>query len=101
MVSVNPGGTHNHSSRDLGALAPGWLSLLLALEITATGRATADSDRVACANTANKHRQSAVGCAAHPWRAAQARVSSRAVECRQIHGQAAWAAKPRMVHFSA
>jgi transposase InsO family protein len=37
MVSVNPGGTHKHSSRDLGALAPGWLSLLLALEITATG----------------------------------------------------------------
>ena len=26
---------------------------------------------------------------------------SCAVECRQIHGQAAWAAKPRMVHLSA
>src|SRR5258708_16615506 len=62
MVPVNPGWTRNHSARDLGAWAPGWLSLLLALEITATGRATADSDRVACANTANKHRQSAVGC---------------------------------------
>ena len=29
------------------------------------------------------------------------RVSSCAVECRQVHGQEAWAAKPRMVHFSA
>jgi hypothetical protein len=101
MVPVNPGGTHNHSSRDLGALAPGWLSLLLALEIPAPRRATADSDRAAFADTANEHRKFAVGCGAHSWRAAQAWVSSRTVECGQIHGQAAWSAKPSMVHFSA
>src|SRR5215471_9350356 len=42
-----------------------------------------------------------LGRATHSRRTAQARVSSCAVECRQIHGQAAWAAKPRMVHLSA
>src|SRR5215469_13816806 len=45
--------------------------------------------------------KSALGRATHSRRTAQAGVSSCAVECRQIHGQAAWAAKPRMVHLSA
>src|SRR5215471_3451153 len=52
-------------------------------------------------DTANEHGESALGRATHSRRTAQARVSSCAVECRQIHGQAAWAAKPRMVHLSA
>src|SRR5215470_10399586 len=44
----------------------------------------------------NEHGESALGRATHSRRTAQARVSSCAVECRQIHGQAAWVAKPRM-----
>ena len=60
MVLVNP--THNHSSLDVSALAPGWLSLLLASEITATGRATTNSNRSASADTTNEHRDPAVGC---------------------------------------
>jgi len=33
---------------------------------------------------------------ARPRRTAQARVWGGAVECRQVHGQAAWPAKPGM-----
>src|SRR5215467_1322762 len=73
----------------------------IALENALAGRASADPDRAACANMANEHGESALGRATHSRRTAQARVSSCAVECRQIHGQAAWAAKPRMVHLSA
>jgi len=45
-----------------------------ALEITATRRTTAGSDRAACAHKANERRELPVGCAAHPWRTAQARL---------------------------
>jgi len=39
--------------------------------------------------------------AAHPRRITQARPCRRSIKRRQIHGQATWAAKPGMVHFSA
>jgi hypothetical protein len=39
LVSINPAGSHNHPTRDVRALAPGWLSLLLALEVAPAGRA--------------------------------------------------------------
>src|SRR3954453_2677998 len=42
LVSVDPAGSHDYPARDAGALASGWLSLLLAVEIAPTGRATAD-----------------------------------------------------------
>src|SRR5712672_3520475 len=42
LVSINPAGSHNHPARDARALAQGRLSLLLALEVAPTGRATAD-----------------------------------------------------------
>ena len=46
-------------------------------------------------------REPALGSAAHPRRAPQARVRGRPVERRKVHGQAAWTAKPRMAHFPA
>ena len=50
MVPIDPRGLHDHSSRDVAALASGRLSSLLALEITASRRAAAGSDRAACAH---------------------------------------------------
>ncbi|SRR6266851_3141054 len=61
-------------TRNAGALASGRLSPLLALEIASTGRATADRDRIARADPADEHGEFSLGCAAHPWRTAQARV---------------------------
>ena len=48
-------GSHDYSTRNAGALASGWLSPLLALEIVPTGRATADRDRIARADPADEH----------------------------------------------
>ena len=42
MVPVDPEGSYDHPTRDARALASGRISLLLALEISRTGRATAD-----------------------------------------------------------
>jgi len=61
---IDPTGFHSHPPRDPGALASGRLSSLLALEIAAARRATADHDRIARANQANEHREFALGCAA-------------------------------------
>ena len=45
----------------------GRLSLLLALEIAPSGRATADRKGAARADPADEHRKSALGRAAYPW----------------------------------
>ena len=50
------------------------LSLLLALEVASTGRATADRSGMARADQADQQGEPALGCAAHPRRTAQARV---------------------------
>jgi hypothetical protein len=54
--------------------ASGRLSPLLALEIELAGRAPANRDRAARADPADEHGESALGCAAHPRRTAQAWV---------------------------
>src|ERR1700726_1705848 len=74
LVSVDPFGSHEYSTRNAGTLASGRLSPLLALEITSTGRAAADRGGIARADRANEHGEFALGCAAYPRRTAQARV---------------------------
>jgi hypothetical protein len=59
LVSINPEGSHNHPARDARALAQGGLSLLLALEVAATGRATADRHGDARVDPADEPRKSA------------------------------------------
>ena len=61
MVPVDPAGSHDHPSRDARALAPGRLSLLLALEVARTGRAAEDRDGPPCVDPADKHREPALG----------------------------------------
>src|SRR6266404_1865677 len=46
--------SHNHPARDAGALAQGRLSLLLALEVAPTGRATADRNEAARVDPADE-----------------------------------------------
>src|SRR5258707_5917754 len=55
-------------------LAQGRLSLLLALEVAPTGRATADRHGAARIDPADERRKSPLGRATHPRRTAQARV---------------------------
>ena len=43
-------------------------------KIASTGRAVADQVRIARADPADEPGEPALGCAAHPWRAAQARL---------------------------
>src|SRR6478672_7602034 len=50
-----------------------WLPSVLALEIPLPWRPTANRRGAARADPADERRQSAVGSAAYPWRAAQAR----------------------------
>src|ERR1700686_5278708 len=61
------------SARDARALAQGRLSLLLALEVAPTGRATADRHGAAGIDPADERRKSTLGRAAHQRRTAQAR----------------------------
>jgi hypothetical protein len=61
LVSVNPAGSDNHSARDPRAVAQGRLSLLLALEVARTGRATTDRHGAARVDLAKEHGESAFG----------------------------------------
>jgi hypothetical protein len=66
--------SHNHPARDARALAQSRLSLLLVLEVTPAGRATADRHGAARIDPADEHGESALGCATYPRRTAQTRV---------------------------
>src|SRR3984957_16205807 len=79
LVSFYPAGSHHHPARDTRALASGRLSLLLALEVAPIGRATADRNEAARVDPADEHGESALGCATHSRRTAQARVAQSSV----------------------
>ena len=98
VASLRFGRNANHSARDARALAQSRISLLLALEVASTRRATADRDGL---DPADERRKSALGRATHSRRTAQAGVRGRAVKRRQVHDQTAWAAKPGMAHLPA
>src|SRR5438132_303830 len=80
MVSVGPEDDHYHPARDPRALASRRLPSVLALEIPVSRRPTKDPCGSARTDPADERRKSAVGSAAHPWRAAQARLRGRSVE---------------------
>src|ERR1700716_1583178 len=101
MVSIGPHGTHNHTHCNPPALASGRLPSVLALEILLSWRPTEDCRGSARVDPTDERGKSAVGCAAHPWRAAQARLRGRSVERREVHWQAMWTAVPGLVHLPA
>src|SRR5258708_35592977 len=61
LVFINPEGCRNHPARDPRALAQSRLSLLLASEVTPTGRATADRHGAALIGPPDERRESALG----------------------------------------
>jgi hypothetical protein len=61
LVSINPAGSHDHPARDARALAQDRLSLLLALEVASSGRATADRYGAARVDSADERRKSVWG----------------------------------------
>jgi hypothetical protein len=101
MVPIGPPGHHDHPARDSRTLASGRLSSVLAVEIPFSRRPTKDRCGSARTDPADERRKSAVGCAAHPWRAALARLRGRSVQRREVHGQAMWTAVPGMAHLPA
>src|SRR5260370_1165270 len=88
MVPIGPQGHHDRPTGDPRALASCRLPPVLALEILLPWRPTEDRRRSARADPADERRKSAVGCAAHPWRAAQARLRGRSVQHREWDGPA-------------
>src|SRR5450631_1677263 len=74
LVPVYPSGSYNHPSRDAHPLAPVWLSLLLALEVTIFGRPAADRGRAAHVDPADEHGEPSMGRATHSRRTSQTRV---------------------------
>src|SRR5258707_14914776 len=77
----------DHPARDPCALASRWASSLLALEIPLRGRSPANPRGIAGVDLADERGQSTLGCTAHSWRTAQARLSGSSVDRRQVHGQ--------------
>jgi hypothetical protein len=55
LVSIDPQGRDDHPARDACSLASCWLSPLLALEISQSGRPAADRCRSAGADPTNEH----------------------------------------------
>ena len=56
LVSIDPEGPHDHSSRDACALASGRLSSVLAVEVALVWRTAADRHGTAGANSADEYR---------------------------------------------
>src|SRR3981189_3527350 len=101
MVFIGPQSHHHHPPPDPPALASGWLPSVLALEILLSWRPTEDCRGSTRVDPEDERGKSAVGSAAHPWRAAQARLWRRSVQRPEVHGPAMWTAVPGMAHLPA
>src|SRR6266436_7052951 len=100
-ISIGAQGHHDRPSRDSRTLASSRLPSVLAVEIPLSWRPTEDRWGTARADPPDERRKSAMGCAAHSWRAAQARLRGRSVQRGEVHGQAMWTAVPGLVHLPA
>src|SRR6266446_3797393 len=76
MVSIGPHGHYDRPSRDSRTV--------LAVEIPLSWRPTEDRWGTARADPPDERRKSAMGCAAHSWRAAQARLRGRSVQRGEV-----------------
>jgi hypothetical protein len=73
-VPVDPQGHDDYPARDPCALASRWASSLLAVEIPLRVRSAANPRGIAGVDLADERGQSTLGCTAHLWRTAQARL---------------------------
>src|SRR6267154_2838186 len=69
------------------SMASDGLPTVLALEVALSGRSAEDTRGDPAPDPGDEPGQSAVGCAPHPWRTAEARDRGRTVDGRQVHGE--------------
>src|SRR5258708_18692521 len=86
-VSVGVERVDDCPTRDRHPVASDGAPPVLALEVAHSGRSAEDTRGDPAPYPGDEPGQSAVGCAAHPWRTAQARDRGRAVDGRQVHGE--------------
>src|SRR2546428_8580859 len=88
----------NGAARDRGRLAPGGIQALLGVEESTTTRSARDQDGAPRSDSADEPRQSSLGCAEDPRRAAEAGPDGIAGDGLEVHGLAAAAAVAGVVH---
>src|SRR6267154_972109 len=86
-VSVGVERVDDCPTRDRHPVASDGVPPVLALEVAHLGRSAEDTRGDPPPYPGDEPGQSAVGCAPHPWRTAQARDRGRAVDGRQVHGE--------------
>src|SRR5262249_28057477 len=101
MVSIGPQGHHDRPSRDSRTLASSRLPSVLAVGNPLSWGAAENRWGTARARSPAERPKTGMGCAAHSWRAAQARLRGRSVQRGEVHGQAMWTAVPGLVHLPA
>src|SRR5437667_4480682 len=79
----------NGAARDGSRLAPARVQALLGVEESTPGRSSRARDGTPRANSADEPREPAVGRAAEPWRAAEARPDGLAGDGLEVHAPAA------------
>jgi hypothetical protein len=69
-----------------------WIGFrLFGAGVTAASRSPCPGGQYPKSCSAHQSGEPALGCAAHPWRAAQARHRRRSVDGSQVHGATTWA----------
>lgn len=83
-MAAIPEGDRSGEAGPRGSMASATLSTLLALAVKV--RTARNQSRDARSDPADVQRQPALGCAAHPWRAPQARHRGQSSDGREVHG---------------
>src|SRR6266478_4097244 len=99
MVSIGAQGHHYHRPETLVRWHRAGFRRYWRWKSRPLGGRTEDRRGPARVDPADERGKSAVGCAAHPWRATQARLRGRSVQRREVYGQAMWTAVPGMAHL--
>src|SRR5947209_11627938 len=86
------------AARDRGRLAPAGVQALLGVEESTTTRSARDQDGAPRSDSADEPRQSSLGCAKDPRRAAEAGPDGIAGDGLEVHGPAAAAAVAGVAH---
>src|SRR5229473_431653 len=86
-VSVGVERCHDYPTGDHHSMASDGLPTVLAMEVALSGRPAEDTRGDPAPDPGDELGQSAVGCAPHPWRTAEARDRGRTVDRRQVHGE--------------
>src|SRR6266851_8329804 len=86
-VSVGVERSHDYPTGDRYSVASDGLPTVLALEVALSWWSAKDTSGDPPPDPGHQPGEPALGCAAHPWRTAEARDRGRAVDSRQIHGK--------------